>query len=247
MDQWRLDTHEKIKTAYEQKLAEYYAEQDKLALESVEELSGGNPAANKKVAETELKRAAITMLANQRLLIDAMNIDVDDIPYIDIPAARAADPLIRFLEQAFEWENMNYLYYPYFWGRKEPHWKEKVLFEDVDDNFAQFVKAGAARVQLAVRPGFEDAVDHYLKTCEPWNGGELPTIGDPLYVPFADERKAQLGAPGDEVPFGDPWEVRVPTSLVILREDSKLPEWEKVGDEWVEVEEEDGNGDGGNG
>ena len=67
----------------------------------------------------------------------------------------------------------------------------------------------------------------------------LPAITDPLYVPFIEERKRQLGAPGNEVPIGEPWEVRIPTSLVILREGSDLPRWRKEGDIWVE---DDGSG-----
>lgn len=201
------------------------------------QIRGGNPASNRKRAATEVKKAAIALIANRRILIDSINIDSDDIPYIDIPKARDNDPLIRFLEQAFEWENMSFFYYPYFWGRKEPHWKQKILFDDVDAEFADFIRAGAARVQLPVRPGFEDAVDHYTKTCEPWNGGELPTITDELYLPFVEEHKAQLGAPGNEVPVGDPWPVIVPTNLVYLKDSAQLPRWEKVDDEWIDVSE----------
>lgn len=237
MDEWRLDTHEKLQTAYEKRLADYNAELDKLSMLVEAEIRGGNPASNRKRAATEVKKAAIALIANQRILIDSINVDSDDIPYVDIPKARENDPLIRFLEQAFEWENMSFFYYPYFWGRKEPHWKQKILFDDVDAEFADFIRAGAARVQLPVRPGFEEAVDHYTKTCEPWNGGELPTITDELYLPFVEEHKAQLGAPGDEVPVGEPWPVIVPTNLVYLKDSAELPRWEEVDGEWVDVSE----------
>jgi len=46
----------------------------------------------------------------------------------------------------------------------------------------------------------------------------------------------QLDRPGDEVPQGDPWEVRVPTNLVKLRADDQLPNWEKDAEgNWTEV------------
>jgi hypothetical protein len=48
-----------------------------------------------------------------------------------------------------------------------------------------------------------------------------------LYLPIADEIAERLDQPGDEVPQGDPWMVRVPTSLVKLRDDDKLPQWVK--------------------
>ncbi|MDX2417225.1 MAG: hypothetical protein QNK19_07175 [Xanthomonadales bacterium] len=237
LDEWRLDTHEKLQTAYEKRLADYNAELDKLSMLVEAQIRGGNPAANRKRAATEVKKACISLISNQRLLMDSINVDADDIPYVDIPMARENDPLIRFLEQAFEWENMSFFYYPYFWGRKEPHWKQKILFDDADPEFADFIRAGAARVQLSVRPGFEEAVDHYTKTCEPWDGGELPTITDDLYLPFVEEHKAQLGAPGDEVPVEEPWEVVVPTSLVYLKDSAELPHWEEVDGEWVDVSE----------
>ena len=37
-------------------------------------------------------------------------------------------------------------------------------------------------------------------------------------------------------PVGEPWEVRVPTTLIKLRSDDKLPAWKKKPDgSWVEV------------
>ena len=32
-----------------------------------------------------------------------------------------------------------------------------------------------------------------------------------------------MGSPDNEVPFGDPWEVRVPTSLIKVRKDDRVP------------------------
>lgn len=60
---------------------------------------------------------------------------------------------------------------------------------------------------------------------EPWVGGPLPTISNPLYLPIADELADRLDRPGDEIPVGEPWEVRVPTNLVRLRDDGSLPSW----------------------
>ena len=45
-----------------------------------------------------------------------------------------------------------------------------------------------------------------------------------------------LDRPGDEIPQGDPWTVRLPTTLVRLRPDDKLPKWEQNAEgEWVEA------------
>jgi hypothetical protein len=74
-----------------------------------------------------------------------------------------------------------------------------------------------------------------MSTGETWNGGELPQVNSELYVRIVEEIRSQTGAPGDEVPQGDPWEVVLPTALVYLRNDSSLPKWKKNEDgEWVE-------------
>ena len=46
-----------------------------------------------------------------------------------------------------------YFFYPYFWGRK-PLWVTKLLLDDTDPLFAEFLRAGEARAVVPVRPGF---------------------------------------------------------------------------------------------
>ncbi|MDB5318345.1 MAG: hypothetical protein JWO24_4189 [Rhodospirillales bacterium] len=142
---------------------------------------------------------------------------------------------MRFFEQAFEWEHMSYVTYPYFWGRKS-QWDERIAYEDPDSVFADFLKAGYCRVSVPARLGFEGAIDHFLTFGETWNGGPLPSISSPLYLPIADEIAERLDRPGDEIPQGDPWKVRIPTNLVRLCPDDKLPKWQQNAQgDWVEI------------
>ena len=62
--------------------------------------------------------------------------------------------LIKFLHQAIEWENMLYMLYPYFWTAPE-RWRDKIELDHPDLMHRAFLKAGAARVVLPIRPGFE--------------------------------------------------------------------------------------------
>jgi hypothetical protein len=142
-------------------------------------------------------------------------------------------PYVRFFEQAFEWEHIVYFFYPYFWGLKKA-WNNRMLLDDVDPPFADFLRAGAVRVVVPVRPGFGAAVAHYLGTPDGqiWNGGPPPDIGDSLYLPIIKEIEEATGAPGSETPVGDPWEVRLPTTLVRIRPNNDLPSWHKVGESW---------------
>jgi hypothetical protein len=165
---------------------------------------------------------------------------IDPSPYTGLPQsdlfeAAGEGPYVRFFEQAFEWEHMTWVTYPYFWGRKS-EWDQRIAYDDPDPAFADFLRAGSARVTVPARPGFESAIDHFLTFGEIWNGGPLPTVSNPLYLPIADELAARLGRPEREVPQGDPWTVRVPTELVKLRPDDKLPTWTKnAAGAWVEV------------
>ena len=73
---------------------------------------------------------------------------------------------------------------------------------------------------------------------ELWNGGPLPPISSPLFLAIADEIAERARRPGGEIPQSESWEVRVPTTLVKLGQDDRLPKWTK--DEqgtWVPSEE----------
>jgi hypothetical protein len=127
---------------------------------------------------------------------------------------------VQFLEQAFEWEQLAYLFYPYFWAAR-PKWIENMnRLDESDPHFSAFLQAGSARVLLAVTRPYEDAVTHFLATGEPWNGGPAPVIGDPLFIPLYEEmRKAQDDLEG-AVPEGPIRSFRVPTALVYLQDSS---------------------------
>lgn len=130
---------------------------------------------------------------------------------------------VQFLEQAFEWEHLSQVFYPYFWAAL-PKWVALMNREDSGDpQFTDFLRAGSARVLLAVRPGYENAVLHFLATREPWEGGPSPVIGDPLYVPLYEEIRGQQDTFAGSVPVGEPWRFALPTSLVYLEGGTNYP------------------------
>jgi hypothetical protein len=146
------------------------------------------------------------------------------IPAIDIDEARKEGNIIQFLEQAFEWPQITYLLYPYFWGHMPEKWFEaQTYFDETDPFFGKFLQAGSVRVLVAVRPAYEVAVLHYLYTQEPWNGGPAPGINHHLYVPIHTELRNQQDDLNGAEPYGDPWNVVVPTTLVYLQVGSELP------------------------
>jgi hypothetical protein len=236
MEKWRFETHAKLTTAYKARLSEYEEKLAALQLQAGVAIHGRNPALNLEIMKDELKKNCISILTDQHYdLFNAIDISWSNgLPQIDVFEAAGEGAYVRFFEQAFEWEHMTWVTYPYFWGWKS-HWVERLAFEDPDPLFNQFLKAGYCRVSVPARLKFEGAIDHFMKYGELWNGGPLPPISSPLYLPIADEIAERLDRPGDEIPQGDPWLVRIPTTLVHLRADDKLPKWQQdANGDWVE-------------
>ena len=234
MDQWRHDTHAKLTDAYRARVAEYEEKLAALEAAAGPEIEGRSAAANRELMRDELKKACTSIMTEQHFdLFDAVEPGSNGLAQVDLHENEAEGPYVRFFEQAFEWEHMTWVTYPYYWGRKS-EWTSRVAFEDADPMFNDFLKAGYCRVSVPVREGFEGAVDHFMTVGDIWAGGPLPTISSDLYLPIADELAERLDRPGDEVPEGDPWEVTLPTSLVSLRTEEGLPAWEQDADgNWV--------------
>ena len=142
-------------------------------------------------------------------------------PRINLQLAQDAAPYIQFLEQAFEWANMTYILYPYYWADSE-RWSTLEPIESSDPDFDRFLRSGSARVVLSARPGFEWAVNFFMTFGLPWGGGTPPTPGSPLYVSIAQEIKDLTLAPTDGIPE-ETWETRLPTTLLWLDPQTDMP------------------------
>jgi hypothetical protein len=200
-EKWQLETYFAIMNAYEAAKARY---ENAVAAEKIRDSYqpsfGRNSIENRQIEQTELKRAAISLMTGQRFdLFNAMTLNVPPhgFPELDFDQAEAEGRYIQFFEQAFEWNNMTYLFYPYFWNRKD-QWPTLVQISDSDILFKRFLLAGAARVQVPVRPGFNTAVRNYLAGFGIWNveanlvsgDGDQP---DALQLSLVDELRSQLG------------------------------------------------------
>ncbi|MBB5868386.1 hypothetical protein F4553_001765 [Allocatelliglobosispora scoriae] len=93
--------------------------------------------------------------------------------------------LITFLHTAIEWENVNFVLYPYFWTDHE-RWDFKQRLTHADSDHLQFLRSGAARIVLTIRPGFEESWLHFVDT------GQLPgsDLRGSAYQAIADQVRA---------------------------------------------------------
>ena len=149
---------------------------------------GQNPRINREIEETELKKHCTKMLLDTWTFgsFDAMKQVNDEVPDFDIFDAVQEGKQIQFFEQAFEWENITYLFYPYFWGRLN-QWIHKVNTYDTDPLFTKFLQAGSARVLVPLHSSYNDAVMYFLEHGAVWSGGQPPKLDDPLFISLADE------------------------------------------------------------
>lgn len=225
-DAWKEDVYYQISDAYDQLLKEYEASLEIVEAEAQAaetEKAESNPEFNRNIERREIKRSAIEMMVKPFFSEHGISVGED---YFD--EGDCGEPTIsqteewevysshvKFFEQAFEWNIMDYIFYPYYWADR-CSWAELLQTKDsVDPIFESFLQSGMARVVVPVREGFEDAIDLYMETGDIWNGGDLIIdTDDDLYVSVADELQEIEGAVGEE------WQSRVPTTLTVIQSDS---------------------------
>lgn len=226
--EWQMETFNAIISAYEEALQKY---NEDLAIETANgvQVLGTNPGFYREIENIILRKNCISYMISNNLNakntfgknfykknntadsnLSFNNAMIDNTADLDNYAA-----FVKFIEQAFEWDIMSYYFYPFYWANRS-NWVEMYQYDQTHDHvFKAFMQSGMARVVVTVRPGFEEAVRYYMQTGQIWNGGEVPVIGDELYMSIVDEmRKTE----GEKV--GLAWPTRVPTSMTILQAES---------------------------
>ena len=233
-DAWRQTVYDALVTAHEQAVREYRDEQARLALRRASSLRERSPARHTELISDELRRLVIAWLTDEspfggrpavHTKQSAPKAEHAD-EHSDVEAVLATAPEIQFLEQAFEWQNLVYVCYPFYWATPWT-WDERRTLDAGDARLAQFLRAGSVRVVVPARAGFQEAVAHWLAFRQPWAGGPVPQPQDPLYVSIAQEIRDQLLAPDDGVP-GESWEARLPTNFRWLDDKPTLPHNDKA-------------------
>jgi len=300
---WKLRTWEKIREAHQILMQEYEA-----AVQAAEfqnnalfQIQARPAVENRRIERDELKKWAIKTMRISTFDFNAVG-QVGDFQEIDPLNSDMQAPIVNFFEEAFEWRQMSYFLYPYFWGRRDAWKMRQKDFDKADPTHNAFLQAGAAKVIVPVTPGYEDRVLNYIESTDSnelekikkpaqkpevsyyedlwlelllnkneelahgigslsvekgnslvkvnvvldengnplWRlsdrdiGRELFISGDRYFIgSIVDEQQFHLNEPykGEtnenakyatgSVPFGQPWLVRIPTSLVILSDEKE--------------------------
>jgi hypothetical protein len=227
LTQWRMRTYDTLVTAYRARVSDYESRQAAATAQRGTQISGRNPLENRRIERDELTRLAISMIGNEDFDGTDTRLHGAYLTSFDPGEANQKGRYARFWKEAFDWDNLVYELLPYLWSNRL-RWPRQLLVEDTDPEHAAFLRAGAARVLLTVTPGHERAVLHFVNTGEVWTGGPLPALTNARHVAMLDEiERRRDGEDAVEVPVGEPWRVTLPTTLVRLRPDNSLPEWER--------------------
>ncbi|SEC38148.1 hypothetical protein SAMN04489761_2835 [Tenacibaculum sp. MAR_2009_124] len=202
---------------YESKLILQKTEKEKQEREKEGSALGKSSLSNRIIEKRELKRVAIDLMTKPFNIKTAKS-HYENENYKTVKTGERFQnhlEVVKFFEQAFDWEIMAYTFYPYFYGAQD-NWKTAVKIEGGNDPiFKAFLQSAMARAVIPVRSGFEDAVNWFMKTGEIWNGkGMVTDMDDDLYLSIAEELQTIQGE------VEDTWETRVPTSLTVLQADS---------------------------
>jgi hypothetical protein len=221
---WQLQLVDQLSAEYRLQQERHFEEAASKAVGNGVEIQGSSPTRNAEVVREEIKRSMISLLSNGRYPPAGASTgltDDDTGPQFDLDYAARTGPEVQFIEQAFEWENMTYVLYPYYWADKA-NWVELADIESEDAEFDRFLRCGSARVVVPARPGLEDQVRIYVDTGVLWGGGPVPAPGDPEYISVAEEIKAMGLAPPDGE-SGEWWDIKLPTTLVAIDSAVALP------------------------
>jgi len=222
-EEWRCETYDLIMDGYLRKLRDH---EDKVAAANVEEFEidfGTNPSQNERIIKEELQRAFLSLLLKTNIKGNNSFTGTDNQAWeYDFSRAEIIGNEIGFLQQAFEWENMSKVFYPEFWGR-EASWKRSLSkISNNDPIFTDFVSCGAARVQVPVRPEFQESLIGFLLTGE-FQGDTSAALleGQPVFS-IAEDFKRSMGVYTPGTPIGAPFEFRLPTTLVRLDDGEEI-------------------------
>jgi hypothetical protein len=162
---WQIATYQRIKEAHDALVAQHREALARMrfAAETTNTFGGRPSAQNRAMERIELQKWSIKLMRAKPYTFDGV-IDEQGVQEVDPAAADEQAPIVRFFEEAFEWDQMSYFLHPYFWGRRASWDPRQRITVSEDPQHEAFLKAGSARVIVPVTPGYEDRVLHYLES-----------------------------------------------------------------------------------
>lgn len=252
---WQSQVYMLIKEAYYREYEEYLnlyaqweAEINKLTpVVSDSTDYNNNPLLNRRIEQTELKKTAIQYMLSQSGQKIGQNFrnqsDKNCSTHVFMTEGLSDySEIIRFVEDAIDWNLMSYTFHPYFWANCNDDTWQKLLrtTSNTDSLFEAFLQAGFANVKVPIKGGYEAAILFFLDTGRIWKDGDVAIDGkDGVYnaslmnldLKSADSVCCECSDDGDTNGEGDckcgpeeeecveaKWTSRVPTTLIVVQD-----------------------------
>lgn len=195
---WRLQVWGQIEQAAEEQYNKGIQNLKDQRAKLVEEINGYDALTLRKMEQEEIMKGVLRWLFGPNFYLVPFNIvslfgsDTNDPEVKDVldpnmlSIAEWLDVLehgefIKYIHNAVEWENVLYFTYPYFWDDNALWDFKKFLFHP-DPTHRTFLRSGAARVVLTIRPGFEPSFSQLV------DSGAFNALPSPHpYVTIAQE------------------------------------------------------------
>jgi hypothetical protein len=188
---WQLDSWDQLRQAHARKqddLERREREQqinESFGIETTERPSS----INRRTERTELKKWAIKAMRHETFDFHPM-VTEDGLQEIDPSDSHAQAPVTAFFEESFEWSQMTYFFYPYYWARRDT-WQLRQQQRSVDHTHEAFLQSGAARVIVPVTPGYERRLLCYLNFDDSVVADQIPGMDVPCPTdPITDDTDA---------------------------------------------------------
>jgi len=224
--EWQIKTYNAILEEYRKQKADYY---DRVRVWQAE-IRLHNPLETRKIEKHELKKACTEQLFSQyfKLVGGSDKTSGDENPS---QFAVNAPRYIQFFEQAFEWNEITYHFYPHLEGQENQEQLTLTAldrYSDTDPIFTSFLQAGMARVIVPVRPDYAMLVLYYLSSGMIWPGENSLTPTNEKFVSIVNEMKILPKVDSECNHVSKPWEIIIPTSMIVLQDSQKLPQFPVV-------------------
>jgi hypothetical protein len=229
-DAWRSEVCSALRKAHQRLLSDAADRRAQRQPSSATAYTPRNPARQRQIEREEIKRGSLEILTGQHFerFGSIQSEPGTSRPLIDFSECVKEGSYIRFFETAFEWEQIDFVLYPYFWANPAATWQKRLTMSFDDAQTEAFMRAGYARVVAPVRPGFEAAILRFLQQGP---NGVIDSAagagtGDLEEGPFVAvwqevmERQGQTAAAPVQI---DSWRFSLPTGHQIIRADNLLP------------------------
>jgi hypothetical protein len=225
---WRQQVYETLLAAWTRWQREADSAREAGLMFGTSVLAEGSSSDNRQVIVEELKRQIISWLLEEvpfkgRPGMKPRKRD-DKTPWREFDTSQVLQDAatVQFFEQAFDWSNLGWIFYPYYWASQDD-WVELAGNRASDPEFERFLRSGAARVLLPVRPSFEKAVKYWIAFRKPFLGKGLPLPNHPMFISLASEVRNLTEAAADGQPVDRAWDVKTSTTFTWLDEGTAVP------------------------